>query len=303
MLPLKSEPTSLGDIEPVSEGQGKDPVLPDGSKAGYQDPGYTFYPPPREGLRAGQVGRWFFGQSLAATSASLVFSAGATKSTLRFGTFGATGATRWGPTVATTPGTRRVTGKLPAGPASGLAVQVVSGQIPSHQAVVDVDSHAYELDGALSAVLAPGAWYQRGTVDGQSLFVRTAAPKPWRAISSGGQPAPRVDVLSNSTNAESIRVKAGTPLAVVRDVAWDKGWGASVAVNGGPAQAIPVSTYGLVQQVHLPAGDDVVTFRYRPAHFVIASVLSLAAVLFLVVLGGVALVGAHRRRRRDATVP
>ncbi len=297
MLPLGAEPTTLEGVQPVSEGKGQDADLPLGSRAAFQDAGYTFYPAPREALRAGQVSAWFFGESLTPTRASLVFSAGAGSSTLRFGTFGATGATSWGPSVTTTPGARTVTGALPPRPASGLAVQVVSGHIPSHQAVITADGHVYELDGSLSDAIRPGTWQERGSMEGQSLFVRTAPPEPLRAITRRGQPAPPIDVISRSANAETIRLQAATPLALVRDVAWDSGWAASVSANGRAARSVAVSAYGPVQQVRLPAGRDVVTFRYRPAHFVVASVLSGAAVLFLLVLAGVAAIRVRCRRR------
>ena len=39
-----------------------------------------------------------------------------------------------------------------------------------------------------------------------------------------------------------------------------------------------------MQQVRIPAGDDVVTFHYRPPHLLVASVLSLGAIVLLVVL-------------------
>jgi hypothetical protein len=64
-----------------------------------------------------------------------------------------------------------------------------------------------------------------------------------------------------------------------------------------------MSAYGLVQQVRLPAGSDVVTFRYRPARFVVAGILSMGAVLFLVVLAVVAVVTVVRVRRRGRLAP
>ena len=63
---------------------------------------------------------------------------------------------------------------------------------------------------------------------------------------------------------------------MIRSVAWDSGWSATVSVNGGKAQTIPVKDFDLVQQVHIPAGDDVVSFHYRPPHLLLASVLSWA---------------------------
>jgi hypothetical protein len=297
LLPLSTQPTSLSDVQPVSEGRGDDPVLPSGARAGYHDSYYHYYPAPRGSLHAGQVGTWFFGEPLTPTRASLVFSAGLTAAQVRFGAMSARGAIRWGPAVTTKVGARRVTGALPPGSASGLAVQVVSGRIPSHQATITVNGHAYELDGSLSAALQPSAWHQQGSVEGHSLFVRNRPPTPLRAITHGAQPAPRVVVLSNNANVETIRVQASKPLVVVRSVAWDKGWKASVSVNGGAARSANLSPYGLVQQVHLPAGSDVVTFRYRPVHFVVSSILSLGAALFLVVLGVVMFVRVRRRRR------
>ena len=53
-----------------------------------------------------------------------------------------------------------------------------------------------------------------------------------------------------------------------------------------------------MQQVRLPAGADVVTFSYRPPHWLVASVLSEGSSLLLVVLGGLAVVTSLRRRRR-----
>jgi uncharacterized membrane protein YfhO len=126
---------------------------------------------------------------------------------------------------------------------------------------------------------------------------------PFRVITKGSQATPRIDVLSVNANVETIRLLASAPLVLVRSVAWDNGWKASVSVNGGGSKPAPMSAYGLVQQVHLPAGSDVVTFRYRPAHFVVAGILSMGAVLFLVVLAVVAVVTAVRVRRRRRPAP
>jgi hypothetical protein len=304
LQPLLSQPASLGAVQPAPEPRGQDPVLPDGSSPGYNDGSYTFYPPPRGPLHPGQVGTWFYGESLTATRASLVFSAGATPATLRFGSIGARGAVRWGPVVTTKPGARRIDGTPGAGPAYGLAVQVVSGRVPSHQALVTVDQQPYELDGSLSAAVQPGVWHQQGSIEGNALFVRNQGPTPIYAVTGGGEAAPPVTVLSSNPNIEQVRVDAPSALTVVRQVAWDDGWTASVSVHGGPARPAPMSAFGLVQQVRLPAGNDVVTFRYRPVRFVVAGVLSIGATLLLVVLLVVSVVRLWRRRRgRGASAP
>jgi uncharacterized membrane protein YfhO len=100
--------------------------------------------------------------------------------------------------------------------------------------------------------------------------------------------------VSSSTKSEEIRVDAPSASTVVRSVAWDSGWSATVSVNGRKAENIPVGSFDLVQRVRIPAGDDLVTFHYRPPHFLVASVLSLGASALLVALLIVWLV---RRRR------
>jgi hypothetical protein len=298
LLPLSTQPASLSDVQPVSENGGLDPVLPDGSYVAHSDPSYRYYPAPRAPLHSGQVGRWFFGEPLSPSRASLVFATGTTSATVRFGSLTADGKPTWGPIVTAAVGARTVTGEMPPGAAYGLAVQVISGQVPSHQAVVTVGQRAYELDGALSAAVDPRAWHQQGSVEGHPLFIRNQGPMPFRVITKGSQQAPHIDILSVNANVETIRLRASAPLVLVRSVAWDNGWNVSVSVNGGGSKSVPMSAYHLVQQVHLPAGRDVVTFRYRPAHFVVAGIVSVAAVLFLVVLGVVAVVTVVRVRRR-----
>jgi hypothetical protein len=83
-------------------------------------------------------------------------------------------------------------------------------------------------------------------------------------------------------------------------VAWDAGWRGSVSVNGGAPRAVDVEQAGLVQEIRIPPGDDVVTFHYRPPHLLLASVLSLGATAFLIVLLIVWLV--RRRRSPHETV-
>jgi hypothetical protein len=105
-------------------------------------------------------------------------------------------------------------------------------------------------------------------------------------------------VLSNGDNDESIRVRTAKPIVVVRDVAWDGGWHASVSVNGGTPRPVSVGRHGLVQQIRLPGGTDVVTFTYQPRHWPVASVLSEGSTVLLVLLGVDALRRRSRRWRR-----
>ena len=299
LLPLSGDPTTLRGVHQVTEASGSDPVLPSGIEADLPDGGYPTYPAPRGELATGQASTWYFGESLRPTRARVLLTSAATAGArIRFGTVHADGATTWGAPVTVAAGASSAAGPLPPGPASGLAVQVVSGTLPSHQATIVVGKRVYELDGSLSAVIRPGPWRPQDSVDGFSLFVRTEAPQPVYAIRRAGRPSPHIAVLSDGANAETVSVRTASPAAIVRDVAWDPGWHASVTVNGGPARTLPVVPRGLVQQVRLPAGADVVTFSYRPPHWLVASVLSEGSSLLLVLLGGLAVVTSLRHRRR-----
>jgi hypothetical protein len=181
-------------------------------------------------------------------------------------------------------GAKSVGNMLPQGSAVGLTVQVVSGRLPPHQSDILVGRTTYELDGALSRAVQPGPWRQQGSIHEYTLFVRTKAPTPVYAVGRDNDPAPHVEVLAQGDNSESIRVHARAPVAVVRDVAWDGGWQATSSSNGGPEVTVPVEKHGLVQEVKLPSGNDVVRFSYQPRHWLVATVLSEGATLFLLLL-------------------
>jgi hypothetical protein len=299
LVPLQSVPGSIDDVHPALESFGSDPVLPRGFGASYNATPYPSYPGPRGALRTGQTASWFFGASIAPDSATLVLSTAAgTGTSVRFGTLTADGSTRWSAPVPVRPGARSVTAGLPSGSAVGLAVQVV-GSLPSQRAVITVGGHPYELAGSLSSVLVPGPWRLAGFSEGFAVFTLRTPPIPISAATVTGGKRLSVDVVSSTTKSEEVRVVAPAAATVVRSVAYDSGWTGSVSVNGGPARAVPVTSFDLVQQIRIPPGDDLVTFHYRPPHLVVASILSAGATVFLVVLLARWLV----RRRRTAGAP
>jgi hypothetical protein len=196
-------------------------------------------------------------------------------------------------------GARRVTGQVPGGHAIGLSVQA-GGTVPAYRAVVGIGGDAYELGGALSTAVTPGPWRLAGTSQGYAVFTSAKVPAPISATTTSGHPL-HVQVVAESTKSETVRVDTPESATIVRSVAWDQGWKGSVSVNGAPARNVPVDSYDLVQRVQVPAGHDVVTFRYRPPHLVVASVLSLGAIgLLLALLVGWLVV--RRRRRHDPAV-
>jgi hypothetical protein len=303
LVPLASVPRSANaPAQRVHDAIGSDPVLPRGYGTTYNQTGYPYYPGPRQSLQTGQTSSWYFGESLEPTSATLLFTRPAgTGTAVRFGVLRADGTTRWGPYVPVRSGSQRMTGRVPGGPAVGLSVQA-RGALPSEQAVIDVGAHAYELNGALSADVVPGPWRTAGTAQGYAVFTSSTPPVPISARTTKGQPL-TVHVIFNDIKSEEVRVDAPGPATIVRSVAWDQGWTGSVSVDGGAARAVPVGSYDLVQRIRIPAGNDLVTFRYRPPHLELASVLSLGALAVLLAAFAGWLVVRRRRPLPAAVTP
>ena len=300
LVPLSTVPASIGAITQVKENFGTDPVLARGYGADYNDTGYPFYPGNRPALSAGRTESWFFGEPLGPTSATVLLSTSAQAGTsIRFGLLTADGSTRWGRSTVVRSGATQASAALPRGSWVGLSLQVLAGSIGSDRVVITADSAPYELGGSLSSALVPGPWRVAGFSQGYAVFTSIKPSKPISAVTAGGRRVP-VRVLSSSTKSEQVRVRAPTASVVIRSVAWDQGWKGTVSVNGGPARSVTVESHDLVQEIRLPAGDDLVTFHYRPPHLLAASVLSVGAVVVLVGL----LVGwlIVRRRRRGGAI-
>jgi hypothetical protein len=297
LVPLQSTPTSFDDFTQVSENLGSDPVLPRGYGSNYNDTAYPFYPGPRPALEAGKTASWFYGESLEPDSVNLLLGGAAKPGTqIRFGTLVAGGATRWGAAVAVPAHARMVAGHPPGASAIGLSVQVLAGSLPPQRAVVSVARHPYELAGSLSSALIPGPWQLAGFSEGYAVFTLRRPAEPITATTASGRRLP-VQIVSSTTKSETVRLHAPASSTVVRSVAWDSGWSATVSVNGAKASAVKVSDFHLVQAVDIPAGNDVVSFHYRPPHLLLASVLSVGSSALLLVLLGIWLTRRHRRGR------
>ena len=296
LVPLQAMPGSFDDFTQTSENIGSDPVLSHGYGRDYNDTAYPFYPAPRPPLDRGQTDSWFYGDSVEPDTVTLFLDhpaqAGAR---IRFGTLLAGGATRWGAAVAVPAGASSVTSPHPAGQAIGLSVQVLAGTLPSQRPVISVAGHPYELAGSLSSALEPGPWQLAGFSQGYAVFTLRKPSEPLAATTDNGRRLP-VQVIGSTTKSEDIRVRAPTGSTVIRSVAWDAGWSATVSVNGGEPQKIKVDDFDLVQRVRIPAGNDVVSFRYRPPHLLLAGVLSLSSTILLLALLGVWLARGRRRR-------
>ncbi len=296
LVPIASMPARIDDEVQLTESFGTDPVLVRGYGADFNDTAYPFYPGARPALQAGQVASWYFGESVAPTRVTLLLARPVpTDTAVRVGLLEPDGSTRWGQPVPVPAGSAAVTTPVRGGAGVGLTV-ATDGPLPAQRVVITAAGHLYELDGALSSAIVPGAWSVAGFAQGYAVFTLRRPPQPLTAVTVRGRRLP-VQVLSSTTKSEEVRVQTSEPATLVRSVAWDSGWTASVSVDSGPARRVPVSSVGLVQQVRIPAGDDRIVFHYRPPHLAAASVLSLGASAALVVLLGVCLV---RRRRAVA---
>jgi hypothetical protein len=300
LVPIDAIPGRLAEVQQVGEGHGIDPVLPFGNGPDFNDQAYPFYPAPRGALGPGQSASWYFGESLSPSRPTLLFTKPSSAAVLRFGAVDADGTVDWGPAVETAAGSTRVSGPIPRGPTSGVAVQVIFGRVPSFQGAVQIGSRAFELDGALSSALRPATWHQQGAVEGYVVFERDQPPTPIYAVTAGNRGSPPVQVLSNAIKVETVRVHATVPTTIVRDVAWDPGWRGTVTVNGGPTRMVTVEHHGLVQQIVVPPGDAIVSFSYTPPHLLVASVLSLGGVGVLLLALVVVLVRRRGRLGRAA---
>jgi hypothetical protein len=299
LVPLASSPRSIGAIEPAKSFVA-DTALRRGFGLSYKGYPYPSLPGPRPPLTQGQHVSWFFGGTLQPSSAAVLLTRPApTASLVRFGVIGTDGTTRWSAPVAVKPGAQSVRSLLPRGGGVGLTVQAL-GSLPAQRAAIEVAGQPFELGGSLSSAVVPGPWRQVGTAQGYTVFGFTKPPVPIMAVTAGGKQVP-MQVLTSTTKSEQVRVRAPGPAAVVRSVAWDSGWTGSVSVNGGSPVTVKVGSYDLVQRVQIPAGDDVVTFHYTPPHIRLATVLSVGATLFLVVLGVVWVL--HRLRRPAVPSP
>jgi hypothetical protein len=300
VVPLQATPRSFADLRQASESSGTDPVLARGYGADFNDTAYPFDPGPRPALQAGRTASWFYGETLKPDSVTLVLQRTAGPgTTVRFGALLADGSTRWGAGAPVRAGAETLSAQYPGGASLGLSVQVLTGNLPPQRAVISVAGHPYELSGSLSSALVPGPWQVAGFSQGYAVFTLRKPAEPVVASTANGRRLP-VQVVSSTTKSEDVRLHTPSPSTLTRSVAWDSGWSATVSVDGGKAKTTAVNDFDLVQQVHIPAGDDLVSFHYKPPHLLLASILTLGATVFLLAVLAVWLLRLRRRRRPGA---
>jgi hypothetical protein len=184
---------------------------------------------------------------------------------------------------------------VPGFPSAAGLVIVDTGAAPVTvgSAVLDTAGQGtYRLDGGLRDIVASPTWRWVGTIDGFGAFEETPAGAVH--VEPAGAGSARV-VAATAWGGDRVALRAARPATLVRDQEFATGWQATLspADGHGPSVALPVHRHGLVQAVDVPAGDHVVSFRYRP-HRVDEGLVA-SGVGILVALGLVSV--AWRRRR------
>ncbi|MHB8329478.1 MAG: hypothetical protein ACYDD6_07645, partial [Acidimicrobiales bacterium] len=270
-------------------------------------------PPARVDLVPGRSRTEYFGTVLAVRSLSVPLRAtpepGALPGRVRVGLLSPDGrSTRWlvGPRGVGTGATLRVTERSPVA-ASGMVVEQVAsggggrdqGLAMGDAVVTTAGQGTYRVDGALRDAVSAPRWRFAGMISVFPVFTQpSASGRAWVAPAGAGS----VHVVSDTPwGTETLEVRTGAPVTLVRDVQFATGWQANmstvtaVSPKGDAPVAVAVARHGLVQSVAVPAGTHLVTFRYRPRRVfdgLAASAVGVAAVLSL------ALWPRLRRRRR-----
>ena len=161
----------------------------------------------------------------------------------------------------------------------------------------------YELSGSLSSAVVPGPWQVAGFSQGYAVF--TSAPSCGSDLCQHSEwPPLAVTVVSRRPSPSRSASTRRVPATVVRSVAWDPGWTASVSVDGKSAAAVRVGSVDLVQQVQDPARARRRHVPLPAAASRLASVLSLGAggpaalALRALARGQAPTTGRRGRRRR-----
>jgi hypothetical protein len=243
---------------------------------------------------------WYFGQSLAVQSVSLV-TAGRDRHPgplPAVGLLGPTGVTSWPKESVLREPTGwqvRFTGSTDS---TGIVVRGAVRHI-TDQSLVDAQGTLYVLDGSMQDAVGRSGWYQRGFWNGFVAFSeQRVLPPVW--IQHPGSGARVSQVSTTDWGVETDRVSSPVPITVVRSEAYLGGWHVqAVSATGGQTRTLSVVPDGLVQAVRVPAGTWTLMFLYRAKGLSPGFISSGIAVALFGVFAVVSIV----RRRRSTMRP
>jgi hypothetical protein len=193
------------------------------------------------------------------------------------------------------------------GTATAVGIVVANGgacALTVDSATVDTQrSGRLLLAGPLQGAVTPPKWQFVETLGSFVVFHNTAARgRFWVAPGDGG-PAPAATLRVTDdplTGDQAVLVATSRPSLVVRSVAAEPGWYATVrTVANGVSREVPVPANGaLVQAVPVQAGTSTVTWSYRPSSVTVGAATSLAGLAALGTLGLVWSIRGLARRAR-----
>jgi hypothetical protein len=307
LWPIKAMPAEGHRVKVLAEQPGVDPILPGGNAPPPVPPLISLnHAEPRADIPAGTQSGWWFGTTFGISQVELTLGQASDGQSVRIGVLQDGGAVAWQSTQNLGVGNTTVAVDLGGATGSGIVIEPVSGPDLKavRLAVASTSGHYYMVEGALSDALNPKTWTQEGYADDFAVFKARFQPMATWLDETGGAPkgatpgdAPgtgTAQVVSSSTNSETIAVKANKAALLVWSMAWDAGWHASISVDG-VQKSVSVNRVGIVQGVKVPAGSSLVSFSYRPPHSEMGAALTTATVLVLLAC----FVAWERRRRRN----
>lgn len=186
--------------------------------------------------------------------------------------------------------------------ATGIVFPEAPAGVTSIDAVVTTaKGRTFGLDGPLAASVTAPHWDEDGRIGPYFVFRDASAQPPFAAVAADGRRVRlAVRVLSSSpwTPTEAVSVTAYRRAFLVRDVAALPGWSATIAHDGKRSTVTP-SRDGVVQEISIPEGTSIVTYRYDPPGLSLGEGLAVAGAIIVVLLIALDL---RRERKSGAAV-
>ena len=168
---------------------------------------------------------------------------------------------------------------------AGVLITAASGALITSTTVQERGNSApsYQLNTTFELALSSSAWRLTATNGTLSYFRATSLrPSDWIASRTSTS---RITKIRNTSWGDSwVTVKGAHPTVIKRSMEWIPGWRATAVNNrSGASEALHVERSGLIQQVHVPAGDWTVHFHYHAPHIELGLVASIGGTLSLFV--------------------
>ena len=208
--------------------------------------------------------------------------------------------------------TGRVAYGIQVGAPGGASIAIAAVAVSTRQPTAvnsGPSTHRLVLNQVLQGVLEPPRWRYQTEIGGLPVFTDTIARgATWLERAGSETPlAPLVPSAHASTRTVQPWQNPVTvfstprPAVLVRSVAYESGWRASLApIGGGPPVTVRVRQLGLVQAISVPAGSFTVTWIYTSRRATLGLLVSAVSTIVLALL---VVVPRRRRRSKGARTP